>query len=1043
MEMVAHLVPSKDAFVSLPPSVVDQIFAASESTASMVFRLEWKHADGTARTACVSWMGGASTNGTQDLEVPMELGGCLGLGEGQRVRVKALKSVKRARTVNVTPLTEDDWEVVELYPSELEAQLLNQLQIVSVGTVIPIWTSNGVCLRVTVDSIEPPPSAKVACARLGNETEVIVAPRERKRVPEEAEGEAERIWPTQHLRVLPATVEEGSIRCKSAPEHCGVDAAVSPSTLHKYGWEAGMVCLLRPPSISERGCGTRRCDPEAKSASADDSSADEADQSSGQHKKASEHSVTNGAFVRLVVDSSLPFGHITVSAGLRQQLHVFLLTSVRIKPLDVRKAPKALPTQPLWLRRVRWDGQDAGDSATTDNELLAAFGSWRRQAAEEPFPAMQGSLVRLDVDDHRTCYVLLKFDSTKRLACEPITAEEERTEEDSAETGAAKVSKKPLGVKDIRWIDADSCPDTAKVTIGAGESIDLALIADHYADGPSMGQIAGIEEAKADVVKFLRTSLHGAQQRAQLGMPPGGGMMICGASGTGKTALAAAAAHDFRCGASVRLGNGTPQAPAYILAVDCASFVSAKANTVKSSWRKIYKDAQRNAPSIIVCDDLDQLVPAGGSEGGGGAARETKALGRFLAELFFPSTPATRGTGPVVLMACCKSKSSMLPMLMIASRFDTSVSLALPDAKCRQAQLETLLEQAGVGHAEVNMTSLAAKTDSFAAADLKRLASRVAHHAAARGLAQQAPSNGNRHGRVELAHIEASEEDVEIAMEGLAPASLQGVKLTSVEGSAKTWKDVGGLSNVRKVLTEMFEMPAKYPELFNNSPIRLRSGVMLYGPSGCGKTMVASVIAKECGMHFISVKGPELLNKYIGASEQNVRQKFEEAKAARPCILFFDEMDSVAPRRGKDNTGVTDRVVNAFLTELDGVEERNGVYVLGATSRPDTIDPALLRPGRLDTMALCDFPSRDERVDILHKMSANLKLERDVNFEEIADRTENYSPADLQAIVNDAQLAAVHLVLEAEKGAMLEAGADAEAPEVRPLHYQSLPHTAG
>ena len=183
-------------------------------------------------------------------------------------------------------------------------------------------------------------------------------------------------------------------------------------------------------------------------------------------------------------------------------------------------------------------------------------------------------------------------------------------------------------------------------------------------------------------------------------------------------------------------------------------------------------------------------------------------------------------------------------------------------------------------------------------------------------------------------------------------------------------------------------------------------------------------------MHFISVKGPELLNKYIGASEQNVRAKFEEAKAARPCILFFDEMDSVAPRRGKDNTGVTDRVVNAFLTELDGVEERNGVYVLGATSRPDTIDPALLRPGRLDTMALCDFPSRDERVDILVKMSASLTMEPDVSFEEIADRTDNYSPADLQAIINDAQLEAVHVVMDGAKDSMLEAGADAEAPEV-------------
>ena len=1030
MQLVVHLVASKDAFVSLPPNVVDQIFAANDSTASMVFRLEWKDSDGAPRTACVSWMGGASTNGTQDLEIPMELGGCIGLGEGQQVRVKALKSVKRARTVNVTPLTEDDWEVVELYPSELEAQLLNQVQIVSVDTVIPIWTSNGVCLRVKVDSIEPTPSVKVACARLGNETEVIVAPRERKRVPEEGEGEAERIWPTQPLRVLPLAEEQAA---GGPPEHCSVDAAVSPSTLHKYGWEAGMVCLLRPPSSStERGCGTRQCDSEAKQASATDMD-DDTDDALDQEDM-SERSVTTGAFVRLVVDSSLPFGHVTVSAGLRQQLRIFLLTVARMKPLDTRKAPKAVPTQPLRLHRVQWGGEGAADDTPTDAEVLDAFGSWRRRAAAEPFPAVQGSLVRLEIGTDSSCFVVLKFDADKRLACEPMPAiEGDEPGEDELETGAAKVSTKPLGVKDVRWIDADTCPDTAKVTMGAGDPIELALIAEHHSDGPGMTQIAGVEEAKDDVVKFLRTSLHGAQQRAQLGMPPGGGMMICGASGTGKTALATAAAHNFRCGeASQHSSNGPPQAPAFFLAVDCASFVSAKAATVKSSWRKIYKEAQRNAPSVIVCDDLDQLVPSGGSEGGGGAARETNALGRFLAELFFPPKAQSRGAGPVVLMACCKSKSSMLPMLMIASRFDSSVSLALPDAKCRQAQLETLLEQSGVGHSEVNMTSLAAKTDSFAAADLKRLASRMAHHAAARELTQQAAEHGSSsHGRVELEKVEASEDDVEVAMEGLAPASLQGVKLTSVEGSAKTWDDVGGLSNVRKTLTEMFEMPAKYPELFNNSPIRLRSGVMLYGPSGCGKTMMASVIAKECGMHFISVKGPELLNKYIGASEQNVRQKFEEAKAARPCILFFDEMDSVAPRRGKDNTGVTDRVVNAFLTELDGVEERNGVYVLGATSRPDTIDPALLRPGRLDTMALCDFPTRDERVDILQKMSANLKLRRDVDFEEIADRTENYSPADLQAIINDAQLEAVHVVLEAEKDAMLEAGADAKAPEVR------------
>ena len=943
----------------------------------MVFKLDWKDASGAAQTRCVSWMGGASSNGSKDIEIPTELGGCFGLGEGQQVRVKAVKTVKRAQTVNVTPLTEDDWEVVELYPSELEAQLLNQLQIVSVDTVVPIWTSNGVCLRVKVDSIEPQPSAKAGCARLGNETEVIVAPRARARAPEEGEGEAERVWPTQALRVLPLAEEDSEVDSAAAPPaHCGADALVSPSTLAKYGWEEGMVCLLRPPTASECGCGSRRCDSESKGASADDADGgSEGSEGGGTDAEPAERSASTGAFVRLAADTSLPFGHVAVSGGLRQQLRIFLLTVARVKPLDTRRARKPLPTQPLLLHPVTWTGASA--SAPDDAEVLDAFGLWRQQAAAaEPFPAVHGSLVRLELpadpttQEPQECHVLLKFDAEKPLACEPPVEHEGEEGVDAPPPS----STKKLGVQDLYWVDADTCPDRAKVTMGDAR-IELSLVVDHYADGPSMAQIAGVEDAKEDIAKFLRTSLHGARQREKLGMPAGGGMMICGASGTGKTALVTAAAHEFRCGDSATASGGRPpEAPAYHLSVDCSSFVSAKATTVKSSWRKIWKEAQRNAPSIIVCDELDQLVPGSG-DGQAQAARETNALGRFLSDLLFPAKRARAGQGPVVVFACCKSKSSMLPLLMVAARFDTSISLSLPDAKCRQAQLETLLEQAGVQHSAVNMSALAMKTDSFAAADLKRLASRMAHHAAARSLSQQPVGAA----QLEIDGVEAAEEDAEKAMEGLSPASLQGVKLTNVESSSMTWADVGGLTEVKKTLTEMFEMPAKYPELFNNSPIRLRSGVMLYGPSGCGKTMVASVIAKECGMHFISVKGPELLNKYIGASEQNVREKFEEAKAARPCILFFDEMDSVAPRRGKDNTGVTDRVVNAFLTELDGVEERNGVYVLGATSRPDTIDPAILRPGRLDTMALCDFPTRDERLEILTKMSSSLNLASEVS----------------------------------------------------------------
>jgi peroxin-1 len=213
------------------------------------------------------------------------------------------------------------------------------------------------------------------------------------------------------------------------------------------------------------------------------------------------------------------------------------------------------------------------------------------------------------------------------------------------------------------------------------------------------------------------------------------------------------------------------------------------------------------------------------------------------------------------------------------------------------------------------------------------------------------------------------------------------------------------------------QYPTTYAPIFAQCPLRLRSGLLLYGFPGCGKTMLASAVAGECGLNFISVKGPEILNKYIGASEKSVRDLFDRAEAARPCVLFFDEFDSIAPKRGHDSTGVTDRVVNQLLTQMDGAEGLSGVYVLAATSRPDLIDPALLRPGRLDKSLLCDLPNLQDRIDILRALGKKLKLSADIISESsgglatIAAQTEGYSGADLQALVYNAHLEAIHDVL--------------------------------
>ena len=253
------------------------------------------------------------------------------------------------------------------------------------------------------------------------------------------------------------------------------------------------------------------------------------------------------------------------------------------------------------------------------------------------------------------------------------------------------------------------------------------------------------------------------------------------------------------------------------------------------------------------------------------------------------------------------------------------------------------------------------------------------------------------------------------SQEGFVPISLRGVALSA--STTHSWEDIGGLDEIKRNLRETVEWPTKYGFLFKNSPIRHRSGILLFGPSGCGKTLVASAIAKECGLNFISVKGPELLNKYIGASEQSVRDVFSRAQSASPCVLFFDEFDSIAPRRGHDNTGVTDRVVNQFLTELDGVEGLTGVYVLAATSRPDLIDPALLRPGRLDKSYYIGYPDADERERILRALSRKMNLASDVQLSQVAKWAENCTGADLQALLYNAQLESIHERLEAAKDA--------------------------
>jgi peroxin-1 len=307
----------------------------------------------------------------------------------------------------------------------------------------------------------------------------------------------------------------------------------------------------------------------------------------------------------------------------------------------------------------------------------------------------------------------------------------------------------------------------------------------------------------------------------------------------------------------------------------------------------------------------------------------------------------------------------------------------------------------------LDFLDLAGETDGYMPGDLVLLVARARSEALIRSVSQTTKSTDG-------SSISLSRADFDSALKGFTPASLRNVTLQT---STTTFDSIGGLKETRKILLETLQYPTTYAPIFAQCPLRLRSGLLLYGFPGCGKTLLASAVAGECGLNFISVKGPEILNKYIGASEKSIRDLFERAEAARPCILFFDEFDSIAPKRGHDSTGVTDRVVNQLLTQMDGAEGLSGVYVLAATSRPDLIDPALLRPGRLDKSLICDLPDLEDRIDILRALGKKLKLSDEITSDsehglrEIALRTEGYSGADLQAVVYNAHLEAIHDVL--------------------------------
>ncbi len=490
----------------------------------------------------------------------------------------------------------------------------------------------------------------------------------------------------------------------------------------------------------------------------------------------------------------------------------------------------------------------------------------------------------------------------------------------------------------------------------------------------SYEDIGGLRPVIQKVREMIELPLRHPELFERLGVEAPKGVLLHGPPGTGKTLLARAVASETN---------------ANFLSIGGPEIMSKYYGESEERLRDVFKEAQENAPSIIFIDEIDSIAPKREEVTGEVEKRVTSQLLSLMDGL--------QSRGKVVVIGATNRPNAIDPALRRPGRFDREIEIGVPD---RDGRLEVLeIHTRGMPLAEdVDLKKLADVTHGFVGADLESLAKEAAIRALRRILPEINLEAQSIPGDI-LNKIIVKMADFQDALKEVEPSAMREVL---VEIPDVSWDQVGGLEDVKEELREAVEWPLKYPDLFAQLNATPPKGLLLYGPPGTGKTLLAKAVAHESESNFISVKGPELLNKFVGESEKAVREVFRKARQASPCIIFFDEIDSVAPTRGSSggDSHVTERVISQFLTEMDGLEELRNVIIIAATNRPDIIDSALLRPGRFDRLLFVPPPDLEARKQIFKIHTRKTPLAEDVNLDELARKTDGYTGADIASLAN-------------------------------------------
>ncbi|KAE8282071.1 Peroxisome biogenesis factor 1 Peroxin-1 Peroxisome biogenesis disorder protein 1 [Larimichthys crocea] len=1008
---------------------------------NQALELSW----GNGSSVFLSWTQTRTSSSLDSYKVELcrRLGEKLGLKDGEQGFLRPCHQVSSVHQVFVEPLSSDDWEILELHSAALEQQLLDQIRVVFKDAVFPVWVDNHTVIYIQIALLSP----SVPYGRLEQFTELVVSPKSRAGIGE-LSGSPLRASEKQHFHSqqnmdhstlsgpslksmspipqshqwggiadlksllrymikgsydpvkelppvpdIPALITDSVYRvCGAPPDSLCTISQVATGVIHLFplshklntgptGVQSPVTygLLSKVPCPKETRDRIKQAMEKKKNSGVTKATADGEDEMKEEEIMVV-RVVCHGTEMLAGKQRSrgeIHSGRVWMPQPLATRLNIIPHSTVRIKPVkSTIKIASSIRLQPLKPASEEED----------DEAIQTAFLGWLHTQSHEPLACLTA----------RSGSVLLHgTDAKLEFALTVLKPEAESDPPDQLFLLAPAVIQK----KDIQVVREPMAMPAVK---SIAETPKLQL--------PSLSSLGGIDELSRTGFEFISHSLLGSPLSRELcttgrGLQ-GGALLITGAKGSGKSTLSQALC-----------GKAREHLDAHVEVVDCKKLQGKRAETVRQMLQDIFEQAEWSQPSVVLLDDLDHITgtPISTEHEHGPEALLQQHIAQSLKDVV---DEVVVHSSLVCLIITSQSEHSLHPSLteVQGSHFIQGFARIRP---ADQAQRAEILRRLILGKSSLSeetlqtldLTAVAKDTEGYTPQDLALLLERAIHaNTAHRGHSDQGMCLSGR--------------DFVQALKGFTPPSLWGVDLHTPSGFGL--ERVGGLKEVRQQLMDTILLPAKYPILFSKLPIRHRSGILLYGAPGTGKTMLARAVAKDSGMNFISIKGPELLSKYIGASEQGVRDVFQRAQAAKPCILFFDEFDSLAPRRGHDSTGVTDRVVNQLLTQLDGVEGLQGVYVLAATSRPDLIDPALLRPGRLDKSLYCPPPDLEARVEILKALSTGITLAADVDLEQLAAAAEQFTGADLKALLYNAQLEAVHNSMSSSTPHELTSGSESD-----------------